>query len=61
MGEPPIARIFAGGNGGMGEPPIAVIPAGGSGGIGEPPIDATLCLSETPVNTTRTAKANDKT
>ncbi len=57
-GEPPIP-ITLGGDGGTGEPPIAVM-FGGDGGTGDPPIAATLCFTETPVKTTRTAKANDK-
>jgi hypothetical protein len=48
-----------GGVGGTGDPPIAIA-LGGVGGTGDPPIAAMLCLSETPVKTTRTARANVK-
>ena len=58
-GEPPIDAKL-GGIGGAGEPPIDVT-LGGIGGAGEPPIDAKLSFTDVPANTTRTAKANDKT
>jgi len=58
-GEPPMPINLDGGVGGTGEPPMAIY-FGGVGGTGEPPMLDTLCLSETPVNTTETASANVK-